>query len=280
MINTIHIKKQQLQNGYFQTGSGSEKMLIMGSCRVAPYVWYLDKWNTENGNRFTIYSIDPFNWGWNEKGERVDYEAALQQMETHSGLLEMLKSVDIFIHEFYTNAGMFNCNKLADKNIYQFGIKPKEDICIPNFNDLFILFGDIVKFDQELRSKAIQDMNVTGKLSEQTQSEIFAKSQDALNKFYAICLLSDIPEMKDFYQSNFIKKRMHHNFNHVTKHFTLAILMFMNYKYLKLNISSDFWTSISDYDMFESNFTKLTQYDLDYYGYEWEEPIEEIKPYL
>lgn len=62
MINTVSIKQQQLTNTYLKTGSGPDSILIMGSCRVAPYVNYFNLWNEQNDNPFTIYTLDPLNY--------------------------------------------------------------------------------------------------------------------------------------------------------------------------------------------------------------------------
>lgn len=275
MINTVSIKGQQLSKGYFEIGSGAEKVLIMGSCRVAPYVEYLHQWNVTNGNRFTIYSLDVFNWNWNAQDQRTDFDGVLLKLETDEVILNMLESVDVFIHEWYSHGGMFNTSKTDNKNIYQFGMNPKMDICLCNLNDYFILFKDIMNFDIEIRRKAIQDINVIGKLSEQTQKEMFIISQRALNKFYEICLKSDIPQMKEYFENNFKQKRLFHNYNHVNKNFTMAMFNFLDGKFLKLNLPKDFYDDKED--MFASNFTPLTQYDIDAYGYEWNE---ELKPIL
>lgn len=275
MINTVSIKSEQLTKGYFEIGSGKEKVLIMGSCRVAPYVEYLNEWNKVNGNRFTIYSLDPFNWCWNAKDERTDYDAALLRLETDKSLLTMLESVDIFIHEYYQNAGMFNVNKHENKNIYQFGMNPKQDICICNFNDYFILFKDIVSFDIDIRKRAIQDINVTGKLSEQIQKEIFDLGFRNLLKFYFVCTLSNMYEMEVYFRDNLIKKRLFHTYNHVNKNFTMAVFNLLDKKYLKLNLPENFYDDKED--MFASNFTPLTEYDLKWWQFEWNE---EVKPIL
>lgn len=275
MINTVTIKGQQLANGYFEIGSGAEKVLIMGSCRCAPYVEYLNEWNISNGNRFTIYSLDVFNWNWNARDERTDFDTALSKLETDVSVLNMLKSVDVFIHEWYVHGGMFNTDKTGNKNIYQFGMNPKIDVCIPSWNDHFVLFKDIFSFDVNIRKKGIQDINVIGKLSDETLKEMFFLSLNAIHKFYEVCGLSDIPEMGSYFSSNFIKKRLWHTYNHVNKNFTIAIFNFLDTKFLKLNLAKDFYDDKED--MFASNFTPLTQYDLDFFHYEWNE---EIKPIL
>lgn len=293
MINTVNSKAEQLTNGYFKVGSGRETILIIGSCRSVPYCNYLNKYNEQNGNPYTIAFIDPFNFCYNKFDERVNMEENILSLENDTRILDLFKSTDIVIHEYYSNYGMFNFDKEANKNIYQFGLNPKTyliplyspsdfrvssklDICIPNFNDLFILFKDIVSLDIDIRKKAIADINVTGKLSEETQRDIFYISQKNINKFYNICQKSDIPEMAQYFEKTFKNERLFWTSNHVSKNFTKAIFNFINDKYFGLKLSNDFYDDQED--MFANNYTHLTQYDLDYYGYSWVN--EELQPIL
>ena len=277
MINTVNIKQQQLQNTYFTTGSGEKVVLIIGSCRVCPIVNYFIEYNEANGDKFTIHTLDPFNLNWNEKDDRVDYTEALLKVEKDERLLSMLKTVDVFIHEHYQNAEMFNCNKSAPKNLYQFGLQPMIDICLPNFNNLFILVGDIVSNDVEIRKKAIEDYNVVGKLTEQTERDIKNISNRNIQKFYDVCNKSDIPEMAYYFLWHYTKERLFWTSNHVSKNFTLAILDFMNKKYLHLDLSN---LNREHEDMFANNFTSLTEYDFKISGIEWNEEIKPLKDKL
>lgn len=279
--NTINIKQQQLKNGFFQTGTGPDKILIMGSCRVAPYVDYFNQWNELNNNRFTIYSIDPFNWNWDAKDNRVDYMDAITKLETDPFVLEMLKSVDIFIHEYYENFGMFNCSVKSEKNIYQFGMKPKKDITIPNFNDFFILFGDIVQFDTTIRKMAVQDYNVVSKLSNETIATVVKVREANIEKFYEVCRKSDIPEMEGYFKNADAYKliRFFWNFNHVTKEFTCYIFKRINDRFLGLDISDDFYAEIYKHDMFANNYTYMTEYDVQT-GFQWKEDFKFLKDKL
>lgn len=278
MINTVNTKEQQLRKTYFSIGSGSEVILIMGSCRTVPYLNYFNLWNTQNGNRFTINFIDPFSWNWDIHDGRVDYMTTLTSLETNPNLLKMLSEVKIFIHEYYSNAGMFNVFK-DSKNIYQYGMNPVIDICVPNFNDLFILFGDIVSFDFDLRKRAIQDYNVIHKLSDETCNDIISVSNNNLSKFYDVCDKSDIPHMRHYFIDNYHTKRLFWNYNHVTKNFTLPVFSHLAYK-LDLNLSPSFMQEISKDDMFANNYTYLTEHDVKYLGLKWEEEIKPLKDKL
>lgn len=279
-INTVNTKAQQLTNGYFKIGSGSEVILIIGSCRTVPYLNYLNIWNEQNGNRFTITFADPYNWCYDINDNRINLEEKINSLETDERLLDLFKSVKYFIHEYYVNFGLFNCDKNADKNIYQFGIKPEVDICIPNWNDCFVLVADIISFDSEVRKKVLADYNVLDKLSDQTIKELYIRSQNNIEKFYEVCMKSDVPEMKRHFQLNHIFNRFFWNSNHVSKDFTLAVFKFINEDYLHLELSESFWEEISEHDMYANNYTFLTDIDIQIYGYKWNEEVKSLREYL
>lgn len=254
MINTVNIKQQQLQKGYFKIGSGPDNVFIMGSCRVVNFVNYFAAMP-----QFTVYSIDPFNWNWDVNDDRVDYIGALKQQETNGNLLDMLAGCKIFIHEWYENAGMFNIS-----TIYNFGLNPEIDICIPNWNDVFVLFQDIVNFDVDIRKSAAQDYNVIGKISDYTKQLIKIKSLASLEKFFKICSLSSFPEMAAYFNTNVRNTRLFWTYNHTSKAFTLALFKMINEKFFNGELTVD----ESHQDMFANNYTHLTEYDT---SFNWDE---------
>lgn len=274
MINTVNTKQGQLTDGYFKTGSGDELLLVIGSCRSVPYLNYLEKYNNQNGNMFTIAFIDPFNFLYDKYDNRIDGEANIDSLETNESILYLLKSTSIIIHEYYSNYGMFSFDLNKDKNIYGFGLNPKIDVCIPNFNDNFILCRDIATFDTRIRKAIEQDINVIGKISANTLLEMKYLSRKGVNKFYSVCEKSDIPEMGEYFSKNFQKTRLWHTYNHVNKKFTMAIFNFLDEKFLHLSLSKDFYDDQED--IFANSFTSLTQFDLDIWGYEWDEELKDI----
>lgn len=276
-INTVNTKAAQLANGYFKIDSGNEWILVIGSCRAVPYLNYFHDWNIANNNRFTICFIDPYNFNYDLQDNRVDLEATIISLETDARILELLKRTNIIIHEYYSNFGMFNFDKTAPKNIYQFGLSPTMDICLPNWNDKFVMFADIVTFDIEIRKRAIADYNVLNKLSKETEKAIQEISTENVRKFLNVCYLADMPEMSDYFQQNWMEKRFYWNSNHVSKHFTLAIFNFINKKWFNSELSVD----ESHVDMYANNYTKLTEYDLAYYpNMNWGEEVIELKSKL
>lgn len=278
-INTINTKQAQLVQGYFKIGSGTQKILIIGSCRTVPYVNYFSEWNEANGNPFTVCFIDPYNWCFDLSNNRRDHSEVILGMEKDETMLELFASTDICIHEYYRNFGMFNFDSGEAKNIYQFGMKPSIDICIPNWNDYFVLFGDIVSFDIEIRKKAIADYNVLGELSAALQEDIYDISQANLSKFYNVCMKSSLPEFGPHFFSNFLKKRYFWNSNHVTKEFTIDVFKLMNKKFLNLSLGKGFYPN--HIDMFSNVQTSLTTYDILWHGYEWDgELVKNLKEKL
>jgi hypothetical protein len=272
MINTYDIKKQQLELGAFKVGSGSEAILLMGSCRSVPYLNYLNEANKDN--RFTIYFIDPFNWNWDKKDNRVDYDVVLKTLETNSYLLSIISNTKIFIHEYYKNFGMFNTIEDGDKNIYEFGMNPEIDICIPNFNDVFIMFNDLFTFDTIIKDKVINDIKSIGVVSEETQSLCIETSKNNIERFYGVCRMSDVPEMEEYFKENFTKVRLFWTYNHIASPFSLFIFKTINEKFLKLNISELTWNKIESLeDMYANRYTFLTEYDLKFYDYKLNEEI-------
>lgn len=236
MINTVNTKAEQLRNGCFEIGNGPEKILIIGSCRSVPYVEYLKQ---ANDGRFTIRYIDPFNWHWDCQEKFIDFEAKINSLETDPSILEILSSTTIYLHEFYSSFGMFNSSKDSPKNIYHFGLNPKLDICIPNFNDVHIL----------------------GQSKEDGEA--------ALEKFYGICRQTSFPEMETYFRLHWRTTRLFWTDNHVSRHFTLFIFRLLNEKFLHLELGDDFWNSIAPLDLLGNTPGAVTQADRDNHQLQW-----------
>lgn len=270
MINTIETKQQQLESGYFQIGTGDTTILILGSCRAVAYITYFNDINKDN--KFRICFIDPMNWNWDMKGDRVDYAKMLEDAEKNQNILDLLKSTDIFIHEHYVNAGMFNVSRFAEKNIYKFGLNPKIDIELPNFNDVFILTREIVGFNIDIKKLATQDYNVNGKLSQYTLDKIEEVRKKNLQKFYDICSKTSFPEFAEIFANEYKEVRYFWTFNHVSARYTQSLFRMMCHKYLGIQCDN-----ITNKDLFANNYTYLCEYD---YGYKWDEEIKPLRDIL
>jgi len=243
MITTNDTKQQQLQKGYYETGTGRKQILILGSCRTVPYLTYLRRWNDHNNDQFTIRRIDPCDWA-------VD-GIAINSLETDERILSVLRSCDYFIHEYLINYGMFNTDKTADKNIYQFGIKDPIDTSFPNWNDHMILEKDYEAY---------------GSTAPDNYQEI---GEAQVEKFCSHAELSSFPEFADYFRDKWREIRFFWRPNHVSTAFTMYVFRRLNSKFLNLTLSEDFINTCALEDLFKDPHTNVTQRDRDGYHLLW-----------
>jgi len=247
MISTYDTKMAQLRDGFYRTGTGSLQVFILGSCRTISFLNYLARWNRMGSDPMTITYINPFDWHWNLADEVVNFEKAIDSLETDERVLSVLRSSQVFIHEYFGNYGMFNTARDAGKNIYQFGMNAKVDISVPNFHDHFIFHNDFV---------ALGDVP-------DNWSEL---GLAAVDKFCAICKLTDFPDMADYFLENWKKVRMFYTPNHTSKYFTTWLMRRMNDKFFQFQLTDDFWRLAGEEDMFASPCTEVTDLDRQTYG--------------
>lgn len=273
MIDTSRSKAAQLANGYFQTGTGPTTVLILGSCRTLHYINFFERWNEMSGNKLSILRIDPHDFHWNERDELVDLEAALTACEHDARILDALRRTDIFIHEWFQYFGMFNVSTKQEKNIYRFGLAPRLDVCIPNWHDRFVLFQDQVNLNQKLRTM----IEAHGGVTQEIVAGCALHGLWVIERFYDICRLSSFPEMADHFKEHWTRTRFFSNGNHINRNFALYLFRQLNDRFLHLPLTDEFWASAHEVDLFSSPFTPVTQHDVDAYGLDWGEPIEQLK---
>ena len=243
MISTIESKQQQLINGFYQTGTGPQQILILGSCRTLPYLSYLKRWNDTNGDKFTIRRIDVCDW----TVSGID----IASLETDERVLKVLASTKIFIHEHLESYGMFNTVRAWDKNIYTFGMNPELEIAIPNFHDHFILENDYSSCGLP------------------TPDDYLVRGEAEVVKFCEVCELSSFPEMASYFRDKWRQIRFFWRPNHTSAAFTMYIFRRMNSRFLNLKLTDEFLETIKTEDLFQNPHTDVTQRDIDGYRLEW-----------
>lgn len=272
MINIPQIKESQLRNGFLKIGSGPLNILLIGSCRSISYLNYFNDVNGDNS--FTIHFIDPFKWNWDQHGNRVNLKDALIRCESDNRILEVLKSCSWFIHEYYESYEMFNTAPNSPKNIHQYGIKPEIDITIPNYDNIYILFTDVLREHKDLWEESRIHLRDNGSLSIQLQGSIADKGLSDVEK---ICrrfeLFSDFPEMAQKFRYEWRNVRYFWTTNHVSSQFTVAIFRMMMGKLPGLKVPESMWNKWLSEDMFSSPCTPVTKYDVDNYALKWNIPL-------
>lgn len=270
------VKAIQLHNGTFKVGSGPLVIVLLGSCRIVPY---LNVFHALNGNnRFTIHMINVVNFMFDQKGIRVDTEALVSQYENRQDVRKILESTQWFIHEHLEHYGMFNSSQDSSKNIYQFGMKPEIDVGIPNFHDLFVLFRDQLRYDAELRKQAELDLDFYKRLSDELQQRIKENGLREIEKFISLCPKTSIPEIGTEFENTWRSVRYFWTTNHITNHFTSLVLKLINRKFLKLEVEDAKWYDLLGEDIYRTPHTHLTQYDVDNFALSWNEPVVDIRP--
>lgn len=234
-------------------------ILILGSCRVVPYINYLDQANAVCGNRFKIYAIDPINYQVDSAGNHLDTTGLLKALETDEHFLSILRETTIFIHEGLSSFGILNTLTEAETNIYQFGMKPRIDINVPNFHDVFILFNDFIAIDSQWQKE----------LSEADERKIVELGEAHIDRFCGICAQSSFPEFGPWFRENYLERRLFHSFNHVSSGFTLEMFRLMNERFLKLPLDNAFWQKIGAHDLYANNSTPVTERDGKYRAFKW-----------
>lgn len=273
MIDTIQTQRAQLRDGFYRSGSGPLVILLLGSCRTLAYINYLDTWNQRSGNKLTIYRIDPTDYHWDLNGQLVDFSARIAACENDQRILDVLKQAEIYVHEYYAWYGMFNSSRDSEKNIFQYGLNPRLDICLPNFHDRFVLFNDQVQFNPDLRSEILR-----GGMTPEISSRMVDNGLAALDKFYDICHLSSFPEFEDHFKKRWTRQRFFWTGNHVSREFTLYLHRRLNDRFLQLPFDNGYWQAIDSLDIFAKPCTAVTQHDVDGFGINWPGcPIEPLK---
>ena len=244
------------QNGLFTTGNlnSNEVILIHGSCRVVPYINYL---NFTHDNKYKIIYIRSYNQPTDQ--------------QNNSQLINILKSINIFIYEHCQNMGDLNTCPLQPQNIYKLGLSPQISIHIPQFNDLPILFNDYLTEPFLPTISHLIKSEHPSELSKDSIWKIHQDSQYNINKFIKNCHQTSFPEMAKFFSQNLFTTRLFCTYNHISSQYTLKIWEWINTKYL--NIPNWNLPDLSLQLMFENTRTPLCKYDLIYRNYQWNEPI-------
>lgn len=252
MFTTVSVKEHWQTVFCCGNPDAKEVVMILGSCRVVPYINYLAHANSVCGNRFKIYAIDPINYMVDAAGNRLDTAGLLKALETDDRFLSILRSVTIFVHEGLSSFGILNTVRDAPVRIYDFGMRPVIDVSIPNFHDHFILVNDFKAIDPKYRDR---------ELTAEDEREIFEEGNRQIERFVSVCGKSSFPEFGPWFLENWLRVRLFHSFNHVSSAFTLKIFELANEKFLKLELDDNYWNQIGQQDIYANVQTAVTDLD-------------------
>ena len=183
----------------------------------------------------------------------------------------MLAETSILIREWYLHYGMWSSDKSKPGNIYDFGMKPRLDICLPNFHDRFVLFQDQIRFN------AGGCLDLMRAFKEVPTSAMRAYGLTQLEKFYDICRMSSFPEFAQAFKDTWTSKRYFWSYNHTAAAFSLFLFRQLNDRFLELPLTEEFWSEAEKEDQFSKPCSLVTKWDVSAYGLDWGCPIEELQ---
>lgn len=272
-FNTVNTSAPHYINGSYCTGFGPDCVVVMGSCRVLPYVNAL---HYLNGGKWELHLINLVSWYYNEAGQQVDPNEFTKRFEGNAVLLDVFRRCKWFLHEHSANFGMFNTDPGQPKHIYQFGMKPEHDIAIPNFHDIFLLLQELVDFDEAIRTQARHDM-AGGTISSTLKDIVQRRGLAQIDRFLDICSKSSIPEFGPIFRDTWRSTRYFWTGNHVSHEFTNAVFRLINDKFLKIPDVEGALARVKDDNMYSTPCTRITRHDVDMYGLTWPQATEELR---
>lgn len=274
MINGNQTKEAQLRDNWFQHGTGPLKILLLFPCRGIFFLNYLADLNVDN--QFTIFYVDPVNWGLAERQSRETWLAANDRLRVDRRFTDMLASAHWFIHERYVGHEMFSTESICRERIYDHGLHPELDITIPNFHDHLILFNDVIKYSPGMKERAMIDMRSNQALSEWTQNDIVKIGQGEIVRFGLSCRMSSLPDMEGFFESEWTKQRLFWAINHISAAMAVKMFRMANDSFLKLDVPDHLWTQWLADPSFSTPCSIHTRYDVEQYGVSWPQPVGEL----
>ncbi len=249
MLDTVNTKAQHYTDGGYRVGSGDEVIILLGSCRIMPFANYLNRLNTDN--RFTIFVIYVVNFTVDANDNPTDCEAQIERLRDNQVFREMVYRCKWFIHEHVENYHLLNTSRESPMSIFRLGMAPVLNICIPNWNDHFILENDYLDCGVPLPDNYIQ------------------RGESEIEKFCRVCELSSFPEFAEIFRFRWRGIRYFWRPNHASAAFTLDIWALLNGKFLKLGVPNEAWEAMQKEDLFKDPHTEPTQRDIDGYGLRW-----------
>lgn len=270
MKHTVESTKEGFYaNGTCRLGSGPTKILILGSCRIMPYVNYIDFLNRDN--RITLDVINIVNFNWDADNKPVDRDEAVKNKESNPTLLQRIRETQIFIHEHAEHYDFLNTDHSCPKNIYQFGMNPRADIAIPNWNAPF-LFQDQLDLIPAFRVQFEEAKEMTPEL----ESAMASYGNVTVSKFLWHCEESTFPELNEIIRPSWKKTRYWWTANHVSAAYFNLVWDLLNDRFLELPSLPGF-SALRSEDPFGANPTRITEYDRKAFGLEWPQPTEPLK---
>ena len=175
--------------------SDNKTVVLIGSCRIVPYLNYLRVYNSlvAPSEALHLVCLNPVEM-WRGPGHEVA-----------DGVNEKLANfqfgkVDYLICEHLQYCGVMNTVRSSPENIYDnLGCKPEVEIRLPNWNDMHILDAETAMHDKMVYANM-----------EFIERVPYIREQTAIHKarFLSHCRSSSFPELEPWVEERWLTMRM------------------------------------------------------------------------
>lgn len=197
---TTNILRHCYERGDYSFGSENapETVVLVGSCRVVPFLNFLRVCNMLSDRRFRVLCFDPVEM-W--KGPGHDVAGCVNDNLSRF----RFGKVDYLVCEHLQHCGVLNTVRTSEENVFDsLGCVPVREIRLPNWNDIHI-------FDEEtcIYYKEYAESSRENRVSTLRFATTLHKA-----KFLGRCALSSFPQLADWVDDNWLAIRLGWTSNH------------------------------------------------------------------
>lgn len=192
---TTNILRESYNQKQFAFGNsqGKQTVVLIGSCRIVPFLNYLRVYNELNGHPFQLLCFNPVEM-WQGPGHEVS-EGVNKVMEGYK-----FGRVDYLLCEHVQRCGVINTFCMSQENIFDsLGCRPKVEIRLPNWNDMHIFDAETAMHDKTGYATWYDEVK-TAYIRNETQTH--------KERFLSHCRQSSFQELEAWVESHWLNTRL------------------------------------------------------------------------
>jgi hypothetical protein len=191
---TTNILRHCYERGDFSFGNpkGAAIVVLVGSCRIVPFLNILRVYNELRGFPLELLCFDPVEM-WGGPG----HEVADGVNRILSGY--RFDRADYLVCEHVQYCGVLNTVRSSEQNIFaSLGCAPVSEIRLPNWNDMHLFDAETAKYDPCYAVLQGADR----------PAELRRRSDIHKNRFLSHCRLSSFPDLAEWTEANWLTTRL------------------------------------------------------------------------
>ena len=177
----------------FGNSQGKQTVVLIGSCRIVPFLNYLRVYNAMHGNLFELLCFNPVEM-WQGPGCEVSDGANKVLSGYRFG------KVDYLIGEHLERCGVLNTVRISPENVFDsLGCTPAVEMRLPNWNNMHTFDAETIMHDPKWYAKLGHAERVA-----------YLRQETAIHKerFLSHCRESSIPQLEAWVSERWLTVRM------------------------------------------------------------------------